>query len=245
MLQVQKPKLILDDGRRLDGRKPDELRPMKMEIGVLKNADGSSLVEVGNTKIIAAVYGPREMHPRHLALPNRATLRVRYHMTPFSTDERKSPVPSRREIELSKVIREALESSILVEQFPRSSIDVFMEVIQADAGTRLASLMAASLAIVDAGIPVKDVIAAVAVGKADGVVVLDLNEPEDMWGEADMPVAMMPSLGQITLIQLNGHMTQEEFKQGLELAYKGINTIYNLEKDVLRSKFAEMHEEGS
>ncbi|MEM4911665.1 MAG: exosome complex exonuclease Rrp41, partial [Metallosphaera sp.] len=67
----------------------------------------------------------------------------------------------------------------------------------------------------------------------------------DMWGEADMPVAMMPSLGQITLIQLNGHMTPEEFKQGLDLAYKGINTIYSMEKEVLKSKFAEMREEGS
>ncbi len=244
MIQIQKPRLILDDGRRLDGRRPDELRPMKMEIGVLKNADGSSLVQVGNTKIIAAVYGPREMHPRHLALPNRAVLRVRYHMTPFSTDERKNPAPSRREIELSKVIREALESTILVEEFPRSSIDIFMEVIQADAGTRLASLMAASLAVVDAGIPVRDLIAAVAVGKADGVIVLDLNEPEDMWGEADMPVAMMPALGQINLLQLNGNMTPDEFRQGLDLAMKGINIIYNMEKEVLKSKYAEYKEES-
>ncbi|AEE93717.1 MULTISPECIES: exosome complex exonuclease Rrp41 [Acidianus] len=243
MLQIQKPKLILDNGLRLDGRRPDELRPMKMEVGVLKNADGSAIVEVGNTKILAAVYGPREMHPRHLALPNRAVLRVRYHMTPFSTDERKNPAPSRREIELSKVIREALESQILVEQFPRTSIDVFMEVLQADAGTRLASLMAASLAVVDAGIPVRDLIAAVAVGKADGVVVLDLNEPEDMWGEADMPVAMMPSIGQINLLQLNGNMTPEEFRQGMELAMKGINIIYNLEKETLKNKYAELKEE--
>jgi exosome complex component RRP41 len=243
MLQIQKPKLILDNGLRLDGRRPDELRPMKMEVGVLKNADGSAIIEVGNTKILAAVYGPREMHPRHLALPNRAVLRVRYHMTPFSTDERKNPAPSRREIELSKVIREALESQILVEQFPRTSIDVFMEVLQADAGTRLASLMAASLAVVDAGIPVRDLIAAVAVGKADGVVVLDLNEPEDMWGEADMPVAMMPSIGQINLLQLNGNMTPEEFRQGMELAMKGINIIYNLEKETLKNKYAELKEE--
>ncbi len=244
MIQLQKPKLILDDGKRLDGRRPDELRPMKMEIGVLKNADGSSLIQVGNTKILAAVYGPREMHPRHLALPNRAALRVRYHMTPFSTDERKNPAPSRREIEISKVIREALESTILVEEFPRSSIDIFMEVIQADAGTRLASLMAASLAVVDAGIPVKDLIAAVAVGKADGIVVLDLNEPEDMWGEADMPVAMMPAIGQINLIQLNGNMTPDEFKQALDLSMKGINIIYNMEKDVLKNRYAELKEES-
>lgn len=241
---MQKPKLILEDGRRTDGRKFDEMRPVSIDLGVLKNADGSAIVQMGNTKIIAAVFGPREMHPRHLALPDRAVLRVRYHMTPFSTDERKNPAPSRREIEISKVIRESLEASILVEQFPRSVIDVFAEVLQADAGTRLVALMASSLAVADAGIPVRDIIAGVAVGKADGQLVLDLNEPEDMWGEADMPVAMMPSLGQVTLLQINGNMTPSEFKDGLGLAMKGINQIYELEKNALRSRFSEYKEEG-
>ncbi|MEM0362965.1 MAG: exosome complex exonuclease Rrp41 [Sulfolobaceae archaeon] len=245
MLQIQKPRLILDDGSRLDGRKPDELRNIKIELGVLKNADGSAVFEMGNTKVIAAVYGPKEMHPRHLSLPDRAVLRVRYHMAPFSTDERKNPAPSRREIELSKVIREALESAILVELFPRTVIDIFTEVLQADAGSRLVSLMAASLALADAGIPMRDLIAGVAVGKVDGVIVLDLNEPEDMWGEADMPVAIMPSLNQVTLLQLNGNMTPEEFRQGLDLAMKGINTIYNLEKEALKNKYSEYKEEGT
>ncbi|BDB97672.1 exosome complex exonuclease Rrp41 [Saccharolobus caldissimus] len=244
MFQIQKPKLILEDGRRLDGRKPDELRNIKIELGVLKNADGSAIFEMGNTKVIAAVYGPKEMHPRHLSLPDRAVLRVRYHMAPFSTDERKNPAPSRREIELSKVIREALESAVLVELFPRTAIDIFTEVLQADAGSRLVSLMAASLALADAGIPMRDLISGVAVGKADGVIVLDLNEPEDMWGEADMPVAIMPSLGQVTLLQLNGSMTPEEFKQAFELAIKGINIIYNLEKEALKSRYIEFKEEA-
>jgi len=244
MFQIQKPKLILEDGRRLDGRKPDELRNIKIELGVLKNADGSAIFEMGNTKVIAAVYGPKEMHPRHLSLPDRAVLRVRYHMAPFSTDERKNPAPSRREIELSKVIREALESTVLVELFPRTAIDIFTEVLQADAGSRLVSLMAASLALADAGIPMRDLISGVAVGKADGVIVLDLNEPEDMWGEADMPVAIMPSLGQVTLLQLNGSMTPEEFKQAFELAIKGINIIYNLEKEALKNRYIEFKEEA-
>jgi len=243
MIQLQKPRLILDNGLRLDGRKPDEMRPIKIELGVLKNADGSAIFEMGNTKVIAAVYGPKEMHPRHLALPDRAVLRVRYHMTPFSTDERKNPAPSRREIELSKVIREALESTILVELFPRTVIDIFMEVLQADAGTRLVSLMSASMALADAGIPMRDLIAGVAVGKADGVLVLDLNEPEDMWGEADMPIALMPSLKQVALLQLNGNMTPQEFRQGLEMAQKGIETIYNLQREAIKSKYAEYKEE--
>jgi len=131
-----------------------------------------------------------------------------------------------------------------VELFPRTAIDVFTEILQADAGSRLVSLMAASLALADAGIPMRDLIAGVAVGKADGVIVLDLNEPEDMWGEADMPVAMMPSLNQVTLFQLNGNMTPEEFRQAFDLSVKGINIIYNLERDALKSKYVEFKEEG-
>ena len=241
MLAVQqRPKLINESGIRVDGRKPDELRPIKIELGVLKNADGSAIFQMGNTKVIAAVYGPKEMHPRHMALPDRTVLRVRYHMTPFSTDERKNPAPSRREIELSKVIREALEGVILTELFPRASIDIFMEVLQADAGTRLVSLMAASMALADAGIPMRDLVAGVAVGKADGVLVLDLNEPEDMWGEADLPVAMMPSLNKIVLLQLNGNMTPEEFREALALARKGIDIIYDLEKKAIKEKYVEV-----
>lgn len=240
---MEKPRLIMDDGRRTDGRRPDELRLTKFQVGVLKNADGSAMVEVGATKVIAAAFGPKEMHPKHLALPDRAVLKVRYHMVPFSTDDRKNPAPSRREIELSKIIRETLESSVLLENFPRAEIDVYAEVLQADAGTRLASLMACSMALVDAGIPVKDIIAGVAVGKADGVLVLDLNEPEDMWGEADMPVAFMPSLNQVVLLQLNGTMSPEEFRVGLEMARKGAEVIYNMQKDVLRSKYIAVKEE--
>jgi len=235
-----KPKLIDENGRRVDGRKPDELRPIKMQVGVLYNANGSALVEYGNTKVLAAVYGPREPQQRHMALPYRAIIRCRYHMAPFSTHERKSPAPSRREIELSKVIREALEPVVMTEMFPRTSIDIFVEVLNADGGTRTASVTAASLALADAGIPMKDLVAGVAVGKVDGVLVLDINEVEDMYGEADMPVAAAPSLGMITLLQLNGVLTHEEFKQALDLALKGIRQIYEMQRETLKRKYLEV-----
>lgn len=238
-MSTEKPKLIREDGLRHDGRRPDELRPIRMEVGVLKNADGSALVEYGRTKVIAAVYGPREVLPKHISLPDRAIIRCRYHMAPFSTMDRKSPAPSRREIELSKVIREALEAAIFTELYPRTSIDVFIEVLQADGGTRTAGLTAASLALADAGIPMKDLIAAVAVGKVDGVIVLDIDEIEDEYGEADMPVGMMPSLDKVVLLQLNGVLSPEEFRKAFELARKGIETIYKLQKEALSRKYLE------
>ncbi|RLG89709.1 MAG: exosome complex exonuclease Rrp41, partial [Thermoprotei archaeon] len=228
---MEKPILIREDGLRHDGRKPDELRPIKMDVGILKNADGSAYVEYGGTKVIAAVYGPREVYPRHLALPDRALIRCRYHMAPFSTSDRKSPAPSRREIELSKVIREALEAVVFTELYPRTTIDVFIEVLQADGGTRTAGLTAASLALADAGIPMKDLVAGVAVGKVDGVIVLDIDEVEDEFGEADMPIGYAAGIEEIVLLQLNGVLTREEFVKALELAKKGAEQIYKLMKE--------------
>ena len=243
MSENEKVKLIDENGLRTDGRKPNELRPIKMEVGVLSNADGSAYIEQGRSKILAAVYGPREVHPRHLALPDRALLRCRYHMAPFSVEERKSPAPSRREIELSKVIRQALEPAIFLEKFPRTSIDVFIEVLQADGGTRCAGTTAAALALADAGIPMRDLVVACAAGKVDGVLVLDLNDIEDKEGEADLPVAYMPNLGVVSLLQMDGLLTVDEFKQALELAIEGCKQIYKMQKEALKAKYLAIREE--
>jgi len=234
----EKPKLISEDGVRVDGRKPDELRPIKMEVGVLDKSDGSAYVEFGKTKVFAAVFGPKEVHPKHLALPERAILNCRYHMTSFSVEERKPLGMTRREVELSKVIREALETVVFLEEFPRTSIDIYIEVIQADGGTRTTGLTAASLALADAGIPMADIVAAVAVGKVDGHLVLDLNDVEDKYGEADLPVAMAPRLNSIVLLQLNGRLSKEEFPRAIALAQRGISKIYQLQREALKKKYS-------
>lgn len=240
---MEKPRLIREDGLRHDGRRPDELRPVRMSVGVLNKASGSALVEYGGTKVLAAVHGPREIPQRHLLLPDRAIIRCRYHMLSFSTHERKSPVPSRREIELSKVIREALEPVVMSETFPRTAIDVFIEIINADGGTRTAAVTAASLALADAGIPMKDIVVGIAVGKVNGVLVLDIDEAEDMFGEADMPVAVAPSLGVITLLQLNGVLTREEFSEALRLALIGAGQIYEKSREALRDRYMKVRVE--
>ncbi|HLE74976.1 MAG TPA: exosome complex exonuclease Rrp41 [Candidatus Bathyarchaeia archaeon] len=240
----EKPEKLIDKkGYRLDGRKIDELRPVKIEVGVLSNADGSAYIEQGKNKILAAVFGPREMHPKHLSLPDRMVLRCRYHMAPFSVQERKSPAPSRREVELSKVIRESLEPSLFVDLYPRTGIDVFVEVLQADGGTRCASITAASLAIADAGIPMRDLVVACAAGKVDDTVVLDLMDTEDKAGVADVPVAFMPNLNAVTLLQMDGILTPEEFENAVNMAIEGCKKIYDLQKEALKTKYMNVKEE--
>jgi len=235
-------KLIDKKGVRLDGRKPDELRPIKIDVGILSNADGSAYIEQGKNKILAAVFGPKELHPKHMALPDRMVLRCRYHMAPFSVQERKSPAPSRREVELSKVIREALEPSIFLEYYPRTGIDVFIEVLQADGSTRCASITAASSALADAGIPMRDLVVACSTGKVDGTIVLDLMDTEDKMGEADVPLALMPNLNAITLLQMDGQLTLEEFEKAVNLALEGCKKIYTLQKEALKAKYVSFKE---
>ncbi len=235
-------KLIDKKGLRLDGRKPDELRPIKIEVGVLSNADGSAYIEQGKNKILAAVYGPKEVHPKHLALQDRMVLRCRYHMAPFSVQERKSPAPSRREIELSKVIRESLEPAIFLEYYPRTVVDVFIEVLQADGGTRCASITAAAVALADAGIPMRDLVVACAAGKIDNTVVVDLMDTEDKVGTADVPVALMPSLNAITLLQMDGILTLEEFENAVNLAIESSKKIYTMQKEALKTKYVSVKE---
>jgi exosome complex component RRP41 len=163
-------------------------------------------------------------------------------MAPFSVQERKSPAPSRREIELSKVIREALEPSVFTEYYPRTSIDIFIEVLQADGGTRCAGITAASLALADAGVPLRDLVSACAAGKVAGHLVLDLTDVEDKEGEADLPLAYMSNLNAITLLQMDGMLTSEEFEEAINLAVEGCKQIYQVQKEALKAKYVEIKE---
>jgi exosome complex component RRP41 len=235
-------KLIDKKGIRIDGRKVDELRPVKMEVGVLPNADGSAYLEQGRNKVLVGVFGPKEAHPRHIAQQDRAVIQCRYHMAPFSVDERKSPAPSRRDIELSKVIRQSLEPAIFLEYYPKTAIQVYIEILQADGGTRCAGITTAALALADAGIPMRDLVVACAAGKADGKLVVDLMDTEDKVGDADVPVAFMPNLNAITLLQMDGSLTTEEFENAVSMAIDGCKQLYAVQKEALKSKYVSVEE---
>jgi exosome complex component RRP41 len=231
------PMLLSPEGLRIDGRRLNELRPLKIQAGALHQADGSAYVEWGANKVMAAVYGPREVHPRHLQENNKAIVQCRYNMAAFSVDERKRPGLDRRSQEISKVIAEAFESVIFVEEYPRTSIDVYIEVLQANAGTRCAGVVAASVALADAGIPMADLLPAVAAGKVAGQIALDLKKEEDNFGEADVPMALVPQSGRLVLLQMEGHLTAAELKQALELGVQGCREIYEKMKAALRDKY--------
>ncbi len=236
-------KLFREDGKRLDGRSEKELRPIKMEVGVIQNADGSAYLEWGNNKIYAAVYGPREVHPHHLAKPDRGVLRVFYRMATFSVFDRKRPAPGRREKEISMIVADCIEPVLFLELYPGTSFEVFIEVLDADGGTRCASTTVAALALADAGIPMKSLVSAVAVGKIDGKKVVDLSGIEDKAGEADLPIAITWYNEEISLLQFDGDMDLSEMNEFLSDAREALESIHKTQLNVLKSKYLKLQEE--
>ena len=112
-----------------------------------------------------------------------------------------------------------------------------MQVVEAHAGTRCAAMTAASVALADAGIPMRDMIPACASGKVNDVVVLDLNKEEDNYGQADLPLAIIPSTGEVVLLQLDGHLTPDQFEEAMDLATSGCMDLYKIMRDALDKSY--------
>jgi exosome complex component RRP41 len=236
--------VLFADGKRIDGRGVGDLRPIKIVSRVLNDAEGSAYIEWGKNKILAGVYGPRECIPRHDQSLYRAVVKCRYNMAPFSgAEEHGRSGPNRRSKELSKVIKEAFENVIISENFPKTQIDIFIEVLQSDGGTRCAAVTAAAVALADAGIPMKDLPCAVAVCKIDGQVAVDPGKEEDNFGESDMPIAYSQRNGEILLFQMDGLLTREELSSGFSLAKAAAEKIRAIQVDAIRKVYEEPKEE--
>jgi exosome complex component RRP41 len=225
--------------KRNDGRKLDEMRPITAKIGIIPNADGSALFTFGKTVAIAAVYGPRMLHPQHMQDPKSAILRVNYDLLSFSVADRKKPGPSRRSQEISKVTEWALSPALELKDFPNTVIDVQIYILQADASTRVAGINAASMALAQAGIPMKDLICAVAIGKMDKELVVDVDKDEEDYedgeGATDFPLARLANSDKFTLLQLDGKIQPDMVPKALSIADKAFAKIYEVQKKALKN----------
>lgn len=227
--------------KRYDGRDFKDLRPIEAKAGVIKRADGSAYFKIGNTVAYAAVYGPRELHPKFLQNPERGVLRCSYNMMPFSGQgERVRPGQNRRAREIGLVTEKALLPVVNLDNYPNAVVDVFIELPQTDAGSRCAGICAAAIALADAGIEMKDLVGAVSVGRVDDKIVVDLDYSEEAHedgGTADIPIAVIPSTGEFTLLQMDGEITKDELLEALTMAKGAVSQIYEIQKNALKNKF--------
>ena len=225
--------------KRFDGRGFEEVRPIEAKAGVIKRAVGSGWFKIGNTEAYAAVYGPRDVFPRFLKDPEKGFLRVNYNMMPFSSaGDRIRPGPSRRSKEISAVAERALRPVVDLSEFPNSVVDIFIELPQTDAGTRCAGICAAAIALADAGIPMKDMVCAMAVGRVEDKIVVDLNYEEDSHEDGvDIPIAMLHNSKEISLLQMDGIMPFDLLKKAIEKAKPVCDKIFEVQKQALKDKF--------
>ncbi|MBU1197872.1 exosome complex exonuclease Rrp41 [Candidatus Micrarchaeota archaeon] len=242
-MEKEKKKLIVD-GKRVNGRGFDDLRPLKVTAGVLKRADGSAMIEWGRNKVLAAVYGPREVFPKHLSDVKKAIINCRYSMAPFSgMEEHGRSGPNRRAIEIGKVAKHVFENAVLTHQFPKTQIDISMEVLQSDGGTRVAAITAASVALADAGIPMRDLVQGVSIGRVEGQLIVDLDKYEDNLGEADVPLIVSLRSKEVLLFQQDGRISREELQKMFELGFKGAELVRDVQVQALRQRYFETGDE--
>ena len=234
--------------KRFDGREFSELRPIEAKAGVIKNAQGSGYFKIGKTIAYAAVYGPRDLFPKFMQNPTTGILRVNYNMMPFSGQGgRVRPGPNRRSKEISEVSKQALECVLDLKEYPNSVIDVFIELPQTDAGSRCAGICAASIALADAGLKMKDMISAVSCGFVDDKVVIDLDYNEEAYDHveggkegalvADIPVAMVPTTGEMSLLQLDGLISKENLAEALDMVRDACNKIKEFQIQAIKEKY--------
>jgi len=226
---------------RFDKRKVDELRPIDAKAGVIKNADGSAWFKIGKTEAYAAVYGPRDLYPRFLKNPSSGVLRCNYNMMPFSgSGERVRPGQNRRAKEISMVTQKSLLPVLDLSGFPNSVVDVYIELPQTDAGSRCAGICAAAIALADAGVPMKDMVAAVAVGRIGDKVLVDLSYEEEAYEDeivADIPIAVIHNSEEISLLQMDGEVPKEMLQEAVKIGIKASKKIHEVQVKALKDKY--------
>lgn len=225
---------------RPDKRKIEETRPIEAKVGIIPRAEGSAMFKIGHTTALAAVYGPRSVYPKFLANPKTGILRCNYNMMPFSgSGERIRPGSNRRSKEISFVIEHALHDVVDLTEFPNAVVDVFIELPQTDAGTRCAGICAAALALADAGIIMKEMVAGIAVGMVNGEPVVDLSkEEEDLPGAVDIPIVVTSRTNKISLLQMDGVVDAKDLKKAIQLGIEACKKINKIQQQVLKAKYA-------
>ncbi|MBI3804893.1 MAG: ribonuclease PH [Nitrospirae bacterium] len=235
---------------RIDGRKKNQLRPLKITRNFIKHAEGSVLIEMGDTKVICTAT-VEERVPPFMRDQKKGWVTAEYAMLPRSTKERISRESSKGKVggrthEIQRLIGRSLRSVIEPTMLGERTVWIDCDVIQADGGTRTASITGSFLALFDAclflkkekkieAIPIRDYLAAISVGKVNGELFLDLNYPEDSKAEVDMNVVMT---GSGKFVEVQGTAEQQAFDkkeldQLLRLATAGIKKLIAGQKKLI------------
>jgi len=233
--------------KRYDGREPDQLRKIKITRDYIKHAEGSCLIEMGNTRVICTASMDKNVPP-WLRGQGSGWVKAEYGMLPRATQNRNlRDRISGRSMEIQRLIGRSLRSVVNLRRMGEKTIWIDCDVIQADGGTRTTSIVGGFIAMADClhkmyrealitEFPVNEFLAATSVGLLNGQPILDLNYREDVDVDVDMNVVMKSS-GEFVEVQGTAEgktFTREQFDQFLDLAKKGIEDIIDLQRNTLK-----------
>jgi len=246
-------KKVTDSVIRASGRSPDELRPVLIQRGFARHAEGSALIEFGNTRVLCTA-SVEEKVPGFLRERKQGWLTAEYGMLPRATHTRTDREAVRgkqsgRTLEIQRLIGRSLRAVTDLKSLGERTIQIDCDVLQADGGTRTAGITGAFVALHDAvtslsdrGLltqwPIRDFVAAVSVGIVDGVLLLDLDYPEDSGCDTDMNVVMTGSGG---FVEVQGTAEGAPFARAqmdalLGLAERGIRELIARQRVALELK---------
>ncbi|XP_059177224.1 exosome complex component RRP41-like [Physella acuta] len=230
--------LLSDQGFRTDGRKPNELRRIRFKKGVFKQADGSAYLEQGNTKVLAAVYGPHEIRGgKSKQLHDKLLINCQYSMATFSTQDRKRrPRGDRKSLEMTAHLKQTFNAVVLTDLYPKVQLDIYIEVLQSDGGNYCASVNAATLALIDAGIPMKDFVIACSGSYVRDTPIVDINNLEESGAGAEIIMAILPRCDQIVFIEMNSRLHEDYLSPVMDQVMAGCKDIFNILNQQVREE---------
>jgi len=238
---------LWDHQIRSDGRQPDELRKIYCEMGIFHpQANGSASFSIGNTKVMAAVYGPHEMRfsQKKNHNPDKMAINCEFSSACFSSNERKTTTKNdRKSIEISANLQNLVNNIVVQDSFPGSQIDVYVELIQDDGGSYAACINAVTLALVDAGIPILDYAIACTATITHSVGIIDLNSFEKGAGCAELTVGILASSGTIVVLEQSYLLQLLYLNDVIAIAIEGCKKIYQIIGDTVKQKFIKLQEQ--
>ncbi|KIM50906.1 hypothetical protein SCLCIDRAFT_742711 [Scleroderma citrinum Foug A] len=210
--------ILNDDGLRSDGRRQYELRDISIDFSLQGHADASVTFQHGLTQVLVSVLGPHEAKSRSQTIHDRAVINVEVNVAAFSTGERRKRTRGdKRLLELASTIKSTFEPVVQTHLYPRSQVDIFIQVIQQDGGLLSACINGSTLALAAAGIPMFDFLCSVSGGVHSTSPLLDLTTLE----ENDVPhvtVAVMPRSERVALVTMETRLHVERFEEIFKLA---------------------------
>ena len=237
---MRRSQFLNSSGLRKDGRRAHEIRRIRCTFGVSEDADGSVLYEQGLTRVLVLVHGPREAMFRRSKKEGEVSISCEYRTTPFDSSEHRERRRGmdRKSVDLAKTVKRSMEAAVLCDQYPRSQIRISLYGIRSDGGMLCACINATTLALIDAGVPMRDYVVACSAGYLQKNFLTDLNYLESSAGKPILPVAILLRSKRVVMSRLKCKLEIEKFEGLLKSAQKGCESVYEILKSAVKERAA-------